>query len=307
MSTSGEIDFNMTRDDIIKTAFAHLNVYKPNDSVPSADMQFANKLLNMMIKAWQQKDIHLWTKTEATLFLTLSQAAYTFPGARATESYVETELSADEASGQTILSVESSAGMTVADKIGVQLDSGALHWTTISAIPDSTSVTLASALTDTAAEGNVIYVYTNVIDRPMRIFSCRRNNSGQDTPMFQYSYQDYFNLPNKTSQGIPTSWTYNPQRSTGILYIWPTPISVLDVVKFSYARSLQDLDTALNDPDFPTEWLEAITYQLAVRLSHRYGRRKAAQALKDDADQMLSDVIFYDNEPASIMLQPSRY
>jgi hypothetical protein len=308
MSTSGSIDFIQNRNQLITTAYALINVYQPDDTIPSVDMQYGSTLLNMMVKSWESQDIHLWTKTEATLFLELNQAQYTFPGANATNSYVETTLSADEASGQTTLSVTSSSGMSVNDNIGIILDSGELQWTTISVIPNSTSVTVADALTDDASSGNNVYTYTTAIDRPLRILSCRRNSDDdQDTPMFNYAYEDYFNLPNKTSSGIPTTWTYNPQRSTGILYIWPTPSDLTDKVNFTYLRSIQDLDQAINDPDFPQEWLEVITYQLAVRLSHRYGKRNQIRSLKEDADVMLASLLAYDNEPASIYLQPSRY
>jgi hypothetical protein len=308
MTTSGSINFNQTRNDIIITAYALINVYQPDDVIPSVDTQYAGTLLNMMVKGWESQDIHLWTKTEATLFLALNETQYTFPGARATASYVQTTLSGDEASGQTTLSVTSSEDMTVNDNIGIVLDSGELEWSTISAIPDSTSVTIADALSGDAAEDNNVYVYTTAIDRPLRILSCRRNSDAdQDTPMFNYAYDDYFALPNKTSQGIPTTWTYNPQRSTGILYIWPTAIDVTDTIKFSYIRSIQDFDQAIDDPDFQQEWIETIAYQLAVRLSHRYGKRNQIKGLKEDADMMLANLLAYDNEPVSINFQPSRY
>lgn len=309
MSTSGTINFNQNRDGIIITAFALINVYQPTDAIDPADMEYASILLNMMVKSWESQDIHLWTKTEATLFLTLNQAQYTFPGAQATNSYTPTTLSTAASMGQTALAVVSSAGMSVGDNIGIVLEAGTLFWTTISAIPDLVSVSLSDALPSAAAAGNNVYVYTTAIQRPLRIFSCRRSsNADQDTPMFQYAYQDYFNLPNKTtSSGIPTTWTYNPQRSTGILYIWPVPSDVTDRISFTYARALQDFDQSIDNPDFPTEWIETITFQLAVRLSHRYGKRNKIKDLKDDADDMLAKLLAYDNEPASINFQPSRY
>lgn len=309
MATSGSISYNENMAQIIGDAYALINVFQPDEPIPNSDYQYAVRQLNRMVKHWQTQDIHIWTKSEATLFLTLNQGEYTFPGARATESYVETELSADEASGQTTLSVTSSSGMTVNDQIGILLDSGALFWSTISAIPNSTSVTIASALTGDAASGNVVYSYTTAINRPLRILSGRRNSDNeQDTPLFYYAYQDYQNLPNKTTaQGPTTTISYKPLRVTGILYLWPVPTDLTDKIKFTYIRALEDMEAALNEPDFPTEWLMPISMQLAVLLSHRVGRRANIDRLKMEADLALEAVKSYDNEPASLYFQPAMY
>lgn len=310
MATSGSSNFNLARDQIITIAFQHINVYNEGDTIAAADMTFASNLLNMMMKSWQTGQPRLWTKTEAKLFLQLGQTEYELSstGDNATSNYVNTTLSADEASGQTIISLTSSTGMTVADNIGIILDDGTVQWTTISSIPDSTSVVIAAALTDDATSGNIVYSYTTKIDRPLQVFSCRRNSSAdQDTPMFMYSYDEYFNLPNKTSTGTPTSATYNPQLNNGILYIWPSPISTTDTINITFARPIQDMDIATNNPDFPQEWLEVLAMQLAVKLSYRYGKRREVAELKNDADILLDQLSNWDNELASIYFQPAQY
>lgn len=310
MATSGSVDFNQTRNEIITDAFALLNVYAPSDTIKSDDMQFASNQLNKMIKAWQAQGIHLWKKKEATLFLALNQSTYTLSptGDNATQSYVETTISADEATGQTTLSITSSSGMSVNDYIGIVLDSGDLQWTTISSIPTATSVVIAAALTDDASEDNAVYSYTTKINRPLAIYSARRNSvANQDTPMFKYAYEEYFDLPNKTAPGIPTTYTYNPQLNAGLLYVWPAAEDVSDKIKFTYYDPIEDFDSAADTPDFPAEWLEVLTYQLAVRMSHRYGKRALIRDLKNDADFMLQNLLDWDNEEASIYFQPAKY
>lgn len=310
MTVSGTVNFNLTRDEIIKDAFYYLNAYTPADTIPAHDIVYAANQLNKMVKAWEAKSIHLWTKTEATLFLALNQAAYTLTptGANATESYVSTTIGADEAAGQTTLTLTSTSGMTANDYIGIVLDSGDFQWTTISSITNATTLVVASALTGAASSGNAVYAYTTKINRPLQIYSARRNSSiDQDTPLWPYTYKEYFDLPNKTSPGIPTSFTYNPQRDTGILYIWPVPSEVSDKIKFTFARPLQDFDIASNTPDFPQEWLEVLSMQLAVRLSPRFGKRNSITAFKNDADMALQDLLSWDNEDASIYIQPAYY
>lgn len=310
MTTSGITNFSLNRREIIEGAFELLNIYQPGEEVEQDDMQYGSKMLNGMVKAWEAQEIHLWTKTEAVLFPALNQPSYTFPTANATESYVETTLSSNEIAGQTTLSIVSSTGMLISDYIGIQLDDGTLQWTTISSIPDSASVIVAAPLTSAAAEGNIVVAYTTKIGRPLQIYSARRNTYANniDTPLTPYAYQEYFDLPNKNSPGgYPSCWMYNPQRDTGIFYLWQAPSLVTDKIRFTYARSLQIFSTATNTSDFPQEWIEVLQFQLAIRLSHRYGKRQLARDLKNDADAMLQELLFWDSEQASIYIQPSRY
>jgi hypothetical protein len=310
MATSGTITFNQDRDQIIGDAFAHLNIYAPSDTIEKSDLEFACNQLNKMVKAWQAQGNHLWKKKEATLFLGYNQNTYTLSstGDHATNNFVSTTLNADAAQSATSLTVVSTTGMTVGDNIGIILNTGALQWTTIATIPTSTALTISVALTSAANTGNIIYTYTTRINRPLRIYSGRRNSSSDlDTPMLMYSYDEYFVFPSKTSTGQPTTCMYNPQLGAGLFYIWPTPIDLTDKVKFSYAEAIQDFNGATNNPDLPQEWLEVLAMQLAVRLSYRYGKRNLIAGLKADADAALQDLLAWDNEDVSIYFQPSRY
>lgn len=311
MAVSGTATFNLTRDEIITLAFQHLNIYTSNEAISPADKQYAASMLNMMVKTWQAQNIHLWKETEATLFLNLNQRSYSLStsGDNATMTYVSTTLTLDTLSGATTITVDSTAGMTVGDYVGITVSSGDLEWTTISTIPDSTSFTIpAPGLSDSAVEGAAVYAYTDKIERPLYVFSSRRNSSAdQDTPMWKLARQEYFDLPNKTNTGIPTSFYYDPQLNQGKIYIWPEPISTSDKVKFTFARPIFDFNTALNTPDFPAEWLLPITMQLAVLISPRYGKRNQIDRMKADADALLESIMQFDNEDASIYFQIRPY
>jgi hypothetical protein len=308
MATSGVTDYTSNRNQIVDMAFYYINVYDVSDPIDAADRAYANRLLNMMIKSWQAQDLHLWKKKEAVLFLQYGQTTYELgsSGANATEDAVYAELGDDEASGSTTLTLDSTEDMTVGDYIGIQLDSGYLQWTTISTIPNSTTVTIpAPGLTGDATSGNVVYTYTTKIVRPLRVYGARRNSSGDlDTPMFLISHMDYFNLPNKTITGTPNSFCYDPLIPMGRLYVWPAPITVTDKIKFTYYEPIQIFNEATDDPDFPDEWVEPLAKQLGVQLSYRYGKRDSINSLKNDADQLLKQILSFDNEDASVFLQP---
>ena len=67
----------------------------------------------------------------------------------------------------------------------------------------------------------------------------------------------------------------------------------------------QDMDAASNDPDFPQEWIDALGYSLAVRLAPGYGVPMESRVwLKSEANEMLDDMMGWDDEPESVYFQP---
>jgi len=65
-----------------------------------------------------------------------------------------TTLSADEAAGQTVLSVTSSANFTAGNYVNILLDDDTIHRTTIASVDSSIQITIAAALPGKASSGN---------------------------------------------------------------------------------------------------------------------------------------------------------
>lgn len=144
-----------------------------------------------------------------------------------------------------------------------------------------------------------------------RMLSVRRRISSIDTPMQELSRQEYYDLPNKSQQGMPINWYFDPQRATRTLYLWLTPSTATastTTIHFTYLRVIEDIDALENDPDVPQEWLEALIYNLAARLGPEFGAdENALPRIEARAAALLSDLSSQDQEMASLYLQPSRY
>lgn len=119
-----------------------------------------------------------------------------------------------------------------------------------------------------------------------------RNSDDQDTPMFALTRDEYWRLSDKTSTSSqPTQYYFNPERTSSTITVWPVPdaTAATGTIEVTYQRQIEDITATTNEVDFPAEWLDAITYQLAVRLASRYGldvnrryilNREAAEALE---------------------------
>ena len=305
--TSGSINFTMNRDEIILDVLETCGVLSPGETAKPADVSSCARKLNMMVKSWMKQGLHLWALDEATLFLSVGTQTFGLgpSGTHCTNSYVYTTLSTAEALGSTSLGITSATGMSASDNIGIVLDDGTIHWTTISGAPGTTT-TIAVGLASAASAGNVVFAYTSVINRPQRIISAyRRNISGNDVPIDVGSRQDYQDLANKFVTGKTNRVFYDPQLTTGVLYAWPTPDLATDVIRFWYERPLEDFDASTDNPDFPIEWAEAICAGLAYRMAKPFGLDARTTAeLKEDAMMMLDSALGYDREDASIQFQP---
>lgn len=308
-TTSGTATFNLNRDQIIKSALRKIGAIASSETPDSQTIQDGSDQLNMLVKALNATGLHIWTESEATLFLQPSQTSYTLGSGSsdhcADTTYTATTLAAAAASGATSISVTSATGFVAAYNVGIVLDSGSIFWTTESGSPSGTTVTLASGLTGAASSGNAVYVYQSNIIRPLRVVSGRRFyfSNSIDTPMIVLSRIDYRNQPNKTSTGVPTMAFYDPRggaNTQGTLSLWPTPADVTTAFKFTYWRPVQDFTTSANIPDLPQEWLDALVWNLALKMAPEYDCTPARyEMIKDNATSSFDNVAGWDREPES--------
>lgn len=146
--------------------------------------------------------------------------------------------------------------------------------------------------------------------KPMRVPSVRRRlTSGLiDTPLTEMSRKDYFETPSKSAMGPPIQFYYDPQVSTGMLYLWPTPdagSANAFTIELTYLRRIEDIDSLSNDADLPQEWLQALSYALASELALKYGVAPDVRAEIGARAAALSALLeSFDTEPASLFLQP---
>ena len=303
MALSGSKNYSITRANIIESALRKIGGYDQGESIPGDETSAADMALNLMVKEWTARGVDLWLRDEITLFLQPDQQSYALGTANATASYVETTLSAAEASGQTVISVTSSTGMTAADVVGIKMDDDTIHWSTISTVDSGTQITIADATDDDAASGNKVYAYTTTAGWPTRIIHAyRRDTSGYDTEVALIGENEYRSQSNKASNGPPVMAWYQPTMTTGTLYVWPVDGGdTWDKLVLIAQYYPDDFDAASNNPEFPIEWGNALTWGLAAELASEYGVPEREQArLWRIAEHKLNTMLDYDVENASV-------
>jgi hypothetical protein len=321
MASSNSYNFTVTRDDIIKTALLHIGVIGEGETPSANQVTEAALMLNMIVKlraadgmpAWSLKRGYLLPNNDISSMATTSHVVTYYDG---TYVYI------DAASGATTVTVAAIGTIANGDVIGIELDDGDMHWTTVNGAPSDTLVTLTAALPSAASDGNRVYAYTSstdLIQRPLRIIDAELLNTVSETtiPIEILSREDYFALNNRNTEGVVNgiyyeaglgSGTADPTSSStwyGTFYFYPRFQDGNHLIQFTYHRPFQDFDAATDNPDFPQEFYLPLTLELASLLGPRYGvdideRRSLAQEAKFYREEALATV----SPEGSLFIQP---
>ena len=303
MSTSGSKNYTVNRTDLIESALRKLGAYDAGETIPSDESADANMALNLMIKSWVTKGLDVPWRETLTLFLQPDTRSYRIgpTGDECTESFVETTLSAAAASSATTITLTSTTGITAADRIGIKLDDGTIHWTTV-VVAATTSIT--TGLASAAASGNAVYAYTTKCNRPVKlVYAHTRDSSGIDNEVELIGESAYRMLSNKGSGGRPNQAYYQPTIDNGTLFVWPANSGGVDKLVLIAQPLVDDFDAASDNLDFPIEWARAIIFGLADDLGPEYGiLPKFQDRLERKAARLLEDLLDHDVENASLII-----
>jgi hypothetical protein len=289
MATSGTYSFTVTRDDIIRDAMLNLgHLGEGEGPTPQETVDCARKL-NMMVKQWMGKadyapGLKTWTRRQGYAFLSGTTGQYQIGpnNGKWTNSFVQTLASAGSALGTNILYVNSVAGMTVGDNIGVQInqtnsDPQTLFWSTVQSINSTLNqITLTTMLPVSVPVGAVVYDYTTNAQIPVAIETAvLRDSSNEDTILRLMNIEDYQSLPSKTDPtNISDPTAIYVERQLNYSYVFTDCAAANDVTKYlviEYMEPIQDFNNPLDTPEYPQEWYLALTWGLTRQIAPMFG------------------------------------
>lgn len=299
---------------IIKKALRLIRVLDRNQPLQDDDRNDALEAFNQMILHLQTSYNNLWTMKQAVVLMEQGKQFYKCgpSGDRVvSRDDLRTQTTAGATlTGATTVTLSGSVTVQSSDTVGVLLESGSFFWTTAASGSTGTSVSLSAGLPSNSASGARVYIYTDIIDRPLRVLNAQSAWSITDAeiPLESFSRQEYFDQPDKATQGQTSNYYYSPQLTAGELYVWPTAQSNLNVLRMTYIDPLEVVVNNIDAPQFPDEWQECLAYMLAVRLMDEYGLPQDRQAaLKLKADEMFSENLAFDNDADPMFIEIYRY
>lgn len=287
MSTSNSWNYSVTAANVMQAALENLGKFEPGETITSNDSTICLQRLNFIAKQLQgnadmAQGRKVWTRQSIGLFLAKGQQSYTIgpasTDARASTAFGITTISANEASGQTVISITSNTDttnypgttitMTASDIVGIELNDGTIHWTTISGTPAAT-MTIAVALTGAADAGKYVYWFTSRAQRfPVLEYAVLRNSDNIDVPLDIYTdVREYQALPDKTANGDPIAILFEPLRLNTRITTDYQPNDVTKQIILTVLYPAEDYDATTDDIAFPQEWFPRLEWELTLALA----------------------------------------
>lgn len=275
MAVSGSTNFSVTRDDIINEALEMLGVLGEGELANTNQLTSASRTLNMMTKAWQADGLNLFAVERMYLFTEKLQEEYSLSATttdHVTTDFTETTVAVAAIAGASTITVTDATGILDGDQIGIASGTD-VQWTTVNGTPAANVITLTDTLTVAVDVNAIVYAFTTVADRPMKVMEAYIHlaSSNTDIPIGKISRRYYNQLSVKDNVGIINQFYYDPQVSAGQLFVWPTTDDEKNYIVMFVQRTLDDLDAGTDNPDFPQEWYLPLTLNLAVLLATKYG------------------------------------
>lgn len=102
--------------------------------------------------------------------------------------------------------------------------------------------------------------------RPLSFHAVNFKENGIERPLTAMTRLEYMELPDKDAAGSPSSYYYHKGRDSGTLYVWPVQADAANTIEWYGTAEIEDITATSDTLDAPSEWYEAIVYNLAKRL-----------------------------------------
>ena len=341
MSTSGNFVQTVTRDTIIREALVNTGKIGGTQYIAPQLITDCALKLNMMVRQWMGRQdfapgLKMWSRSRGDLFLSQSRYAYSlgpsgdnWAGGIAVAqpnqlNYGTDQLSALAAAAATtiVVGVGSTGNYTVNDFVVIQLNSGDIYSTTITAVNAGagTFTIPAPGLPSPAGINNYLWNYTTQAQKPLEFQSVvLRDINSNDTPLDFMNLQAYELLPTKTMATYladPTAIYYEPSgvdvttlgvqtQANGTLYI--DCGGAQDVTKHIHAVFLRPLQTFVNpldNPDFSEEWYLPLAWGLTKQIAPMMNA-VFTKDMQDNLDESLAIARSANPETSDLYFQPN--
>lgn len=141
---------------------------------------------------------------------------------------------------------------------------------------------------------------------PVQMLQAVRNENGARIEMQLVPKEEFNTLP-PASSGVPIKMCYTPYIESGIINLWPSPASGTYSITVVYLRQLQYFNLATDALDMPSEWIDALIYAVAVKLSPEWSiPLQDRQFLKAEAKEYLENAQSVGQDVGSFYIRPAR-
>jgi len=130
--------------------------------------------------------------------------------------------------------------------------------------------------------------------------------SSIDTEILRLSLSEYQSLPNKTTEGLASSY-FMDRQYTPIMYLWPVPENSTDTFEYWAMKQVEDVTASNQDTDIPYRWTEALCAGLAFKLYEKSSQLdyNRLNHLKEQASLKFDNAEMEERDKANLQIWPA--
>jgi hypothetical protein len=282
MTTSNSFDFNLNAQQIVEDAHSKLNVIGLGKSLTASQLSKGIRALNVIIKKKPGLIQKIWGTTRV---VTALQSPTIWEDSADATKYWEAIL----------------PHTTSSDNRPTSGDQYIAYYKSTS------SSGIAWASDQSAVSKSVYTVDSSIVDIENVHLILESNR--QQTDLERLSRSEFNKAKkDKTIEGTPSKFYFERlnNSSNSYIHIYPSPNDLNGVIIYDAIKYPQDIDSQLNDIDFPQEWYSTLIYELAYNLSFDYPAVSAQkrQELKIEFIESQENASVLDEESGSVFFSP---
>lgn len=193
------------------------------------------------------------------------------------------------------------------EEIGVRINASLREWNIVKRVLTPTTLELVNNTVNAMITSASVYAFKSKPPRPLKLrdYRSQTNATSDEIPVTTWSRQEYLKQTVKDTQGQPTQAYYQQKLDNGVLYVWQTASDVEQLILFSGDVPVQIFVDNADNPDFPSEWFDALSWNLAAALAPEYGvPPQRYQIIKVEAAGTLEEAKDFDEDNASLFMGP---
>jgi len=319
MTTSGTVaTTTIDTATVLEHAFRRVRVHPSKQTPEKVDI--ASQNLYLLLLSLSSRGLNLWCIESVLQGLVPGQPTYATPAGTidvlnvtfSTPQLVDATFSATANGGKVQIAA------TDISRIGILPSASFTGALTVSSSSNDVSYTtlLTTAATKVLTAGVWSWIdlpvttsnaWFKVESTGLALSNMRVASTVRDLPVVQWNRDVYAVINNKRQEGSPSTNYYLEKLLTPQITLWPVPSSDSDHLTLFLHRQVQDVGTLTQQLELPQRWVEAIIWQLAVRLAFELEEVDPAiiTAVTQTAENYLSEAELNETDGAPIRLAPN--
>lgn len=304
-SVATTASFALDIDELINKAFRRLG----GEQVTGLEMRSAKQQLNLIGMNWGNKGINLWTVQRLLLGSIQGKTSWTLPSdiidvlemSRRQVTRVLSGTPATSAGGTASLAFDGDyatsctqtsangnisyvySSATTIQQFGIRFNTAGTFALVWEASSDSfATIDATTTIASQAYSANVTYWFDPSVIVSATDYRVRETGGGtldveevyfgnnlSDIPLSRIARDEYKNLPNQFSEGVPVQFYIDRQRDAPVMYLWPIPnASDTMILPYNGVRRIRDFTSYSGLVDAPPRFIQALISQLAFDMSY---------------------------------------